>query len=225
MDIVIEYDSEILIVNDVTKGSLTTDSVIDYTLENGEIKVIINDIEGFSGEGTILSMFFEVSGQAGDNCTINILELEANDASSYVDKLLQVVPGQFIVVENVQGTITCLTSLTDVNIDETLVLSGSISPKSKHEVILSLMDPNGGLHEVITITDEAGSYSIDYSPMVEGDWEVVASWEYESENIQSSSIGFSVREQTSQNGGIPSFPLMSIIAALTLYYLLSRKPS
>jgi hypothetical protein len=86
--------------------------------------------------------------------------------------------------------------------------------------MLSLRDPNGGFHEVTTITDESGRYSVDYSPMVEGDWEVVASWEYESVIIQSSSIGFSVREQTSQNGRIPSFPLLSIFTALVLYYLI-----
>ena len=43
-------------------------------------------------------------------------------------------------------------------------------------VKLSLTDPNGVITEVSTSTDETGAYSGEYTPGIEGSWNVIASW-------------------------------------------------
>jgi hypothetical protein len=215
MDLSLEYDPQILVIVDVLQGFLTRDSIVEYSPDDGFVRILINDVDGFSGSGSILSVQFTVTGTNGDSCELVLMDVEANDASSFVDKIIESVSGFFQVEEVVLGLISCSVSPTSVHVEEEVVFSGSITPVLEDvEIIISLTDPNDGVHEFSTRTDASGSYSSEYSPKVEGDWTATASWKDSVNTVSSSSTGFTV--EATQSGGIPGYSLESIILGVMI---------
>ncbi len=80
MDITLEYDSSVLEATEVVKGSLTGDSLFDYNIIDGTIKVSLADKEGFFGDGSVANVRFNVIGAEGSSSTLDIVSLSANRA-------------------------------------------------------------------------------------------------------------------------------------------------
>ena len=222
MDLTFGYDPQILFFEDVLKGSLTEDSIVEFNPNDGFIRILINDVNGFSGSGSILRILFMVNGTSGESCDLVLMDMEANDASSYVDKLIESVPGVFHVEDSVPRSITCEVSPSKVTVDESVLLSGEIIPALDGVgITLTLTNPNGAKSEVITSSDENGVYSGTYSPDIEGNWNVEASWTDSLTTITSSSKGITVEPNLS--GGIPGYTAGSVIVGLVLSAILKTR--
>jgi hypothetical protein len=83
MDITLRYDSSILEATAVTKGDLTSDSLFEYNIMAGTILISLADAEGFSGNGTIAYVTFDVIGTADSSSPLQIAALTANRAEDY----------------------------------------------------------------------------------------------------------------------------------------------
>jgi hypothetical protein len=83
MDITLSYDPSVLEATAVTKGDLTTDSLFEYNILAGTILISLADAEGFSGNGTIAYVTFDVIGTADSSSPLQIAALTANRAEDY----------------------------------------------------------------------------------------------------------------------------------------------
>ncbi|WP_340818998.1 LamG-like jellyroll fold domain-containing protein [Methanolobus sp. WCC4] len=80
MDMTLRYDSSVLEATEVVKGSLTGDSLYDYNIIDGTIKVSLADKAGFSGDGSVVQVRFDVIGAEGSSSDLDIVSLSANRA-------------------------------------------------------------------------------------------------------------------------------------------------
>ncbi|WP_167879431.1 LamG-like jellyroll fold domain-containing protein [Methanococcoides sp. NM1] len=80
MDMTLRYDSSVLVATEVVKGSLTSDSLFDYNIIDGTIKISFADKDGFSGDGSIAHVRFNVVGAEGSSTALDIASLSANRA-------------------------------------------------------------------------------------------------------------------------------------------------
>ncbi|MBN2489034.1 MAG: AbfB domain-containing protein [Methanosarcinaceae archaeon] len=80
MDITLGYDSSVLEATEVIKGGLTTNSLFDYNIVDGTIKISLADKAGFSGDGSIAYVRFDVIGAEGSSSPLEITKLSANKA-------------------------------------------------------------------------------------------------------------------------------------------------
>nr|WP_230972360.1 cohesin domain-containing protein [Archaeoglobus neptunius] len=60
MNLIIAYPKDVLEVVDVIQGSLTENSLFDYNVEDGKIKIGVSDTNGISGDGSLFYMKFRV---------------------------------------------------------------------------------------------------------------------------------------------------------------------
>ncbi len=60
MNLIIAYPKDVLEVVDVIQGSLTKNSLFDYNVEDGKIKIGVSDTNGISGDGSLFYMKFRV---------------------------------------------------------------------------------------------------------------------------------------------------------------------
>ncbi|WP_445475414.1 LamG-like jellyroll fold domain-containing protein [Methanococcoides methylutens] len=80
MDMTLRYDSSVLVATEVVKGSLTSDSLFDYNIIDGTIKISFADKDGFSGDGSVAHVRFNVVGAEGSSTALDIVSLSANRA-------------------------------------------------------------------------------------------------------------------------------------------------
>lgn len=80
MDITLDYDPSVLEATEVIKGGLTTDSLFDHNILDGTIKISLADKEGFSGDGSIAYVRFDVVGAEGSSSPLDITSIAANKA-------------------------------------------------------------------------------------------------------------------------------------------------
>ncbi len=80
MDMTLRYDSSVLEATEVIKGSLTGDSLYDYNIIDGTIKISLADKDGFSGDGSVAHVRFDVIGAEGSFTALDIASLSANRA-------------------------------------------------------------------------------------------------------------------------------------------------
>ena len=74
MDIVLNYDADVLCAVDVEAGELGKNALIESnTAREGEVTIRLADSSGINGGGTVASVAFEV---IGDACTTSYLTLE-----------------------------------------------------------------------------------------------------------------------------------------------------
>lgn len=108
LDIVLSYDPDVLIAQDVSRGELTSNSLLQSNTDNpGIIAIGIADSDGINGEGSIAIISFDVLGQSGDSSPLTIESVDANDANTFVDIPITPANGSFIVGDEVEeeGTV------------------------------------------------------------------------------------------------------------------------
>ncbi|WP_342305278.1 cohesin domain-containing protein [Methanolobus sp. ZRKC5] len=98
MDITLAYDSSALEATEVIKGGLTTDSLFDYNIMDETIKISLADKNGFSGDGSIAYIDFNVIGAEGTSSDLEIVAITANRADDYEAVEIQIHDGLFSVI-------------------------------------------------------------------------------------------------------------------------------
>ena len=98
MDITLSYDPSVLDAKEVIKGSLTTKSLFDYNILEGTIKISLADEEGFSGDGSIAHVKFNVIGAEGSSSPLTIVAIAANKAEDYETLEVPTNDGVFRVI-------------------------------------------------------------------------------------------------------------------------------
>jgi hypothetical protein len=97
MDIAINYDSSILKIKDIIKGSLNARTSFAWNeVSAGKIKIAFASKEGASGSGSVAVMKFEVIGNAGATTTITGTVPTANKADG-TKITVNINPGTFTV--------------------------------------------------------------------------------------------------------------------------------
>jgi hypothetical protein len=79
LDLTLTYDPSVLEAIGVIGGSLTVDSIMEYNITPGNIRIALADSEGFQGDGSVVYVRFNVIGSEGQNTSLNITQSTAND--------------------------------------------------------------------------------------------------------------------------------------------------
>jgi hypothetical protein len=104
IDMTLRYDPSVLEATGVIKGGLTVGSISDHNiLSDGTVKVSLADSQGFSGDGSIAYVKFNVVGAEGTSCPLNIEALAANRASDYQVMEIPAIDGVFRVISVEEG--------------------------------------------------------------------------------------------------------------------------
>ncbi|MCK4817984.1 hypothetical protein KA005_19595, partial [bacterium] len=98
MDITLSYDPSVLEATEVTKGDLTSDSLFEYNIMAGTILISLADAEGFSGNGSIAYVTFDVIGAANSTSPLQIAALTVNRAEDYEVLTIPTNDGVFRVI-------------------------------------------------------------------------------------------------------------------------------
>jgi FtsP/CotA-like multicopper oxidase with cupredoxin domain len=100
----LRYDPSVLEATEVIKGGLTAGSISDHNiLSGGTLKVSLADSKGFSGDGSIAYVKFNVVGAEGTSSPLKIDELSANRASDYQIMEIPAIDGVFRVISMEEG--------------------------------------------------------------------------------------------------------------------------
>lgn len=102
-----------------------------------------------------------------------------------------------VTINKISTSVSCRASLSEINVGDTITITGSISPAiSGKTVTLTYTKPDGGTLTRTATTGSGGSYSDLYKVDDAGSWNVKASWEGDSERqgAISQSISFSVKK-------------------------------
>lgn len=98
IDVVVSYDANMLQLESVEKGSLSSNSMIDYNAKtSGSVAIAMVDSGGVKGEGSVAVLKFKVLGKEGDRSTITIKSASANEAATLIDVRLDTKAGSFSV--------------------------------------------------------------------------------------------------------------------------------
>ncbi len=118
MDLIVRYNSSVLSAVSAVTGSFTSNSLFESNIMDGEIRIAFVDTDGFSGNGSVAVITFNVVGNPGDYTTL-ILEASANDIhDNNID--FSIINGVFTVEEsdttlkgdcNGDGTISSIDAL------------------------------------------------------------------------------------------------------------------
>ena len=103
MDITLGYDSSVLEATEVIKGGLTTNSLFDSNIVDGTIMIGLADKAGFSGDGSIAYIKFDVIGADGSSSPLEITKLSANRAEDMVEITIPTQDGTFKVIAREEG--------------------------------------------------------------------------------------------------------------------------
>ena len=108
MDITLSYDPSVLEATEVIKGGLTTTSLFEYNLIDWDtIKISLADKAGFSGDGSIAYVKFNVIGYEGSVSPLEIVSLSANRAGDLAAMDIPTQDGLFTVLGVEQGMGDC----------------------------------------------------------------------------------------------------------------------
>ncbi|WMW21461.1 cohesin domain-containing protein [Methanolobus mangrovi] len=98
MDLELTYNTDVLECIEVIKGGLTDDSLFESNIMGGEIRVSLADMEGFSGEGSVAYVKFNVIGEEGSISELMISSITANNADDLSEMGLDKKNGVFEVI-------------------------------------------------------------------------------------------------------------------------------
>lgn len=98
MDLTLGYDSSVLEATEVIKGGLTADSLFEHNIMDGTIKISLADSQGFSGDGSIAYVKFNVIGAEGSSSPLQIASIAANGAEDYEAMEIPINDGVFRVI-------------------------------------------------------------------------------------------------------------------------------
>jgi hypothetical protein len=99
------YDPAVLRPLEVSKGSLAMDSMIEYNILDGEIKISLIDNVGFSEHGSIVYVACEVIGEENSSTPLTIDRVAANSALDYASIDISTSDGilEVIGIEDCKG--------------------------------------------------------------------------------------------------------------------------
>ena len=103
MDITLSYNPSVLRATAVSKGTLTSTSSFDSNILNGTIRLALFHNQGFSGDGSIAVIDFDVIGKEGDTSPLNIDDVTVNRASDSAPINIGIENGIFSVVSALKG--------------------------------------------------------------------------------------------------------------------------
>jgi len=102
IDITLTYDSSVLTATKVSSSDLTSGSMISGNTDvKGTVTIGIVDVSGFSGDGSIAKITFEVIGSDNDTSSLTLSSVSASD-TNFNDVTLTTQNGKFTV-----GTSAC----------------------------------------------------------------------------------------------------------------------
>jgi hypothetical protein len=138
MDITLGYEPSVLDATEVIKGGLTTTSLFEYNLiDGGTIKINLTDKAGFSGDGSIAYVNFNVIGSEGSVSPLKIVSLSANRAKDMAPLSITPQDGVFTVLGFAEGRGDCDgfdKKDTDEPSEETLAIDAFLSNLSNLDV-------------------------------------------------------------------------------------------
>ncbi|WP_209677788.1 cohesin domain-containing protein [Methanohalophilus levihalophilus] len=103
MDLALSYDPEVLECVELIKGGLTENSIFEYNIMDETIKASLIDMDGFSGDGSVCYVKFNVIGSAGDTSPLRIDNLAINSASDLSVIDMEATNGVFTVLSSDEG--------------------------------------------------------------------------------------------------------------------------
>ena len=136
MDITLSYDSSVLEATEVTKGDLTTDSLFEYNILAGTIMISLADAEGFSGNGSIAYVKFNVIGAADSTSPLQIAALGANRADDYEALTIPTNEGVFRVEGGFTVSVSDTTGAKGSTVEVPINLEGA-SEVGSMDIILT----------------------------------------------------------------------------------------
>ncbi len=195
------FNPSVISILDVLGGSSPFNAItaknIDNTRGEAQFNHFITDIQGPTGDITIAYLNVRAVGNAGSSSALNVIELSLVNARTGEEITPRsVVPGSVAIVVLSSSSITLSLGKDEIKANESMSLSGAISPAHSASVTLTFVRPVGS--EVIrtTISSADGSYKYTFSPDMAGSWTVVASWHGDADHEGASSFtaNFSVRK-------------------------------
>lgn len=104
MDLTLQYDPAVLDAKEVMNGPLTQSAIFDSNVVAGDIKVSLASTEGFSGNGVIAYVKFNVTGAAGSSSALKITSVSANNADDMQPITISAKDGLFKVISATEGS-------------------------------------------------------------------------------------------------------------------------
>ncbi len=98
MDLTLSYDTSVLQATEAIKGSLTQNAIFDSNILDGKILISLAHNQGFSGDGSVAYIRFNVIGAEDSWSRLGIDDLSANRASDLASMNIETVDGLFTVL-------------------------------------------------------------------------------------------------------------------------------
>jgi len=99
MDLALGYDPSVLQPTAVAPGSVAADSLFDYSIADGTVRIALAHAEGFGGDGPVAHVLCNVIGAQGWSSPLHIAELTANRADDYSPVEIPAEDGLFQVTD------------------------------------------------------------------------------------------------------------------------------
>ncbi|NYT20157.1 MAG: hypothetical protein GKC08_07720 [Methanosarcinales archaeon] len=97
MDLVVNYDPDVLSVSSVEKGELTNGMLQANTETEGSIIISIVDVDGITGDGELVLLSFDVIGEEAGSSSLTFTSAQANDVNTYIDIQVETSDGNVTV--------------------------------------------------------------------------------------------------------------------------------
>lgn len=97
MDLIVNYDPDVLSVSSVEKGDLTNGMLQANTETEGTIIISIVDVDGINGDGELVLMSFDVIGEEAGSSSLDFTSAQANDVNTYIDIQVEISDGTVTV--------------------------------------------------------------------------------------------------------------------------------
>lgn len=107
MDLTLSYDPSVIEAKTVIKGGVTDESIFDHNILDGTIKISLADNLGFSGDGSVAFVVFDVIGNEGSTSPLKIVSLSVNRADDMSTMDISTKNGLFTVLGSGQGIGDC----------------------------------------------------------------------------------------------------------------------
>ncbi|MCD4822743.1 MAG: hypothetical protein K8R11_11950 [Methanococcoides sp.] len=103
MDLTLSYDPNVLECVELVKGGLTENSLFEYNIMTETVKISLVDMKGFSGDGSICYVKFNVIGSEDETSPLRIDKLVSNSASDLSMIEIESTDGVFTVLGKDEG--------------------------------------------------------------------------------------------------------------------------
>ena len=120
--------------------------------------------------------------------------------------------------------LSCTVSKSTVTFGDSVTVSGSVQPKVQDIEFTLSITASDGSQAIEVLTSNDGSYSYTFAPDALGDWSAQVSWggDLGHSESESDTISFTVVEAETGGGGIPGFPVSSVVLGVSLFLLARR---